>query len=148
MIGFLQIEGELDVLAQIAAELQERYPDGIGVTVEPYDEGGWNVEAARALVERLAPRQRALLRCLAMDGGVVDDDTLREELANESGSLKGITGPITKHIHNLIEDGVIEDEPTQPWITLYDPAVPGFQRTIGMRMPEALVAIFRAAFAK
>jgi hypothetical protein len=148
MIGYLQIEGELDVLAEIAAELQKRYPDGLSTVVEPYDEGGWNVEAARALIERLAPRQRMLLRLLATSGETVDDDTLREELGNNEGSLKGITGPITKHINNLIDDGVLDDEPTQPWVTQYDPEIPSFQRTIGMRMPTELVEIFRAAFAK
>lgn len=146
MKGLLQIEGDLSVLATVATLLEESYPNGLVTKIVPFESDGWDVEAARVLIERIAPRQRALLRLLAADGGEVADDRIRDELAGDGDSLRGITGSITKHYNSMRVEGILPEAAPKPWITLYDESNPAFQRTRGMRMPSTIVDVFRAAF--
>jgi hypothetical protein len=145
MNGTLTIEGPLDTLAEVAQHLHQQFPDGLVVEVEAASWEGWTVSSAENLLRRLAGPQRSLLTLIVEQGGVADGASLRQHLGNETGSLKGLTGPISKHVKKMIRDGFLPEGTPAPTTTIYDPENPSYQRAGGIRMEPELVDIFRTA---
>ena len=153
MFGTLTIQGDLEQLSRIAAELHELYPNGVRARVDVEAVDGWSVGAATALLRRLARRQVITLQELVAGDGYVADDALRSRLATEAGadptsqiSLRGLTGPISKHIVHLIGDGLLPASTGNPVTADYDNSNSSYQRTSGLSLARPLVPIFRAAF--
>ena len=146
MIGKLVLTGELDVLAKVAERLQAEFPAGLHSEVTTLEYKGYTVERARLLLARLASKQRAALKLLIDGDGTVGQEVLRAAFGNETGQLKGLTGPISKHVKNLIAEGVLPEGTKPPTSTEYDPAVRSYQRAGGIHMDAELVVIFRLAF--
>lgn len=145
MHGTLTIEGSLDELAEIAKRITAQYPEGIAASVEPLEVDGWTVERARALLARLAPRQHTTIELVVDNGGYVSSDRLRRALADSREQLRGLTGPISKHVNRLSANGVLPAGTAPPTTTDYDTENPSFQRARGIQMNERLVPVFRAA---
>jgi len=146
MIGTLVLTGELNVLAEVAHRLQAEYPAGLHVEVTSMEHKGYTVERAKTLLARLAPKQHAALKLLVDAGGQVGQEELRASFGNENGQIKGLTGPISKHVKNLIAEGVFPEGTEPPTNTDYDPMVRSYQRAGGMHMDAEHVVIFRLAF--
>jgi len=147
MNGILTIRGPLDELSRIAEQLHRGELSGVTASVEPAEVEGWTVERARALLARLASKQRAALTMVVEGDGRVDGDDLRGAFGNAGGQVRGLTGPISKHVNNLIAEGVLPVGTRPPTTTEYDPDNRSFQRTLGLIMRAELVPVFRDAMA-
>lgn len=146
MNGTLTIEGPLDALSTIASDLNKQFPYGITVEVAPKgDIGGWTADAARILYTGLAARQRQALELLVKNNGYADGVTLRKTFGNDTGQIRGLTGPISKRVNKLISQGTLPEGTEAPTTTEYDPDNLSFQRAGGIRMSADLVPIFRDA---
>lgn len=101
----------------------------------------YTVGEAQALLEELAPRQRALVVKVAAWDGVLPD----EELRTLGGGLRGIAGPITKAVKRLVADGTLRPGQSNPVHPVYDPTNRAFQRVRAYRMDSSDVIAFKAA---
>lgn len=142
MNATLTITGNLDDLAAAATMLSDHFAR-LNTTVEPAEFGGWSVEAMRTLLRRLAPKQLALVQLVSTRGGYTADDEVRAQLGNESGGMKGLTGPISKHINALIDAGIVSPEASFVVKTERDPE--NRSSAAGFVMPPALAPVVIAA---
>lgn len=143
MLGTLTVHGPLDTIADIAVELEKKYPNGITATAAPTSWQGWDVPGAKALLAELAPNARTAVETAVAGNGFADDDELRNKIGD---SLRGsITGPITKQMQKLQKKGVLPDGLPKVLAAQYDPTITSRQRTGGLVMDDQLVPIFRAA---
>jgi hypothetical protein len=143
MLGTLTLHGPLDTIAEIAVELEKKYPNGITATAAPTTWQGWDVPGAKALLAELAPKARTAVETVVAGNGFAADDELRKQIGD---SLRGsITGPITKQMQKLQKKGVLPDGLPKVIEAQYDPTITSRQRTGGLVMDGQLVPIFRAA---
>ena len=145
--GTLTISGDIDRIGEAANLLVATFPDGLEVTVDIGDLEwcGYTVDRALALLRRLAKRQRMALSVVVEHDGFAKSAVLREVLGNDRGQIRGLTGPISKHVLNLIGEGVLPAGTKPPTTTAYDPDSASYQRAGGIAMAPELVPIFRAA---
>src|SRR3954469_13741767 len=101
MLATLTVQGPLDALARIAVLIQQQFAEGVRSDVQPLEVDGWSVERAALLLARLATKQRTVLELVVRGDGHVDDETLRAHFANGNGQVRGLTGPISKHVKNM-----------------------------------------------
>lgn len=142
MIATLTITGNLDELTEAAAMLNGHFAH-VHTSVEPAEFGGWSVEAMRTLLRRLAPKQLALVQLVSTRGGYTADEDVRAQLGNESGGMKGLTGPISKHIRALVDAGTVSPDASFVVKTERDPE--NRSSAAGFVMPPALAPIVIAA---
>jgi hypothetical protein len=138
MEGTLTIRGDLTLLGRLALKIDEWFPGALATEVGVLEWGGWSVETMAMLVDRLHPVQRKLIGFVADADGQRTDDEVRAEFAGDHG-LKGLTGPLSRHIERMQTAGVI---PTgASFVVMVDrtPRIPVF------RMPEQLVPVVKAA---
>ena len=147
LTGSLTIDGPLDQLADLAHEISRKFPGGFTVSVEAdaLEVAGYTVDRARTLLRRLAARQREAIETVVEHGGRAEGDVLRAQFANEQGQIRGLTGPISKHVKRLIAEGVLPEGTEAPTKTEYDPDNASFQRAGAIEMDAELVPIFREA---
>lgn len=138
----LTINGPLELLAEIAADLNARYPDGLQAEVVAADWEGWTVEAAAALLGVLAAKQRKLITEMVKRNGFIDSEDLRLVFGD---SLRGLTGPVSKHFLRLTAEGRLPAGLPRPIESRYDADNRSFQRTQGLVMPAPLARIFATA---
>lgn len=60
-----------------------------------------------------------------------------------SRSLKGFTRPVNRVVANLVDKGVLPEDVADLMKTEYDPAIKGFQRTLGFSVPLEVVKILQ-----
>ena len=58
-------------------------------------------------------------------------------------SLKGFTRPVNRVVANLVDKGVLPEDVADLMKTEYDPAIKGFQRTLGFSVPLEVVKILQ-----
>jgi len=140
MKGTLSIEGDLTTLSELAAKINEWYPERLKTLVRPEGWGGWTVDAMSKLLERVHPWQLLLLSFMARAGGRRSDPEVRSKFAI-GDSLRGQTGAISKHIKRMKTSGSIPDD-ASPVL-----AVDRASHTALFVMPEGLVPIVQSALA-
>jgi len=147
LTGSLTIDGPLDQLADLAHEISRKFPGGFTVSVEAdgIEVAGYTVDRAKALLRRLASRQRDAIEVVVECGGRAEGDVLRARFANEQGQIRGLTGPISKHVKRLIAEGVLPEGTAAPTTTEFDPDNASFQRAGAIKMDADLVLVFREA---
>ena len=104
---------------------------------------GWDVETMTILLRRLQAKQRDLLEFVSENGGYRTDAEVRAKFGNAASGMKGLTGPISKHIKSMTETGLLPADASYVVRTEADPTnrnVPG-----GFRTPLGLVPVLRAA---
>ena len=144
MDGTLTISGPLSELSQIAADIEARYPSGVsaGVSIATY--GGWNVETMTMLLRRLAPRQASLIARIVDGDGFCSSEDLLEEFANEYGQLRGLLGPIARHVTAMTREGIVGESAIAILASEFDHESRNPQRISGIRMPAKLLPVARA----
>ena len=140
MIGTLTITGPLADLAKVA-QFAEKLA-GVSATVDLPEYGGWSVGAMASLLRRLAPNQRDLIDMLIVGNGAVTGDQLRAAFGDD---LRGLTGPISRHIGAMVAEGMIAEDAVPIAVAERDARDRANQRTSFIRTPTQLVDILRAA---
>lgn len=104
---------------------------------------GWTADRAETLIDDLAPRQADLLLDLARSRtGTVDAADVRVD----GGTLKGLTGPISKAVNRLAAAGHLHASAESPVEVAYDPAIRSYQRARSFSLrPDAIEAFKEAA---
>jgi hypothetical protein len=137
--GTLTITGDITALARVAefaASLD------LPMSSESPGFGGWTVESATILIRRLAPKQFELIDRLVRADGACDGAHLRDAFGDD---LRGLTGPISKHIKSLKAEGLVPEEAVPVAIAEADPHDRVNRRTSWIRMPQGLVPIIALA---
>lgn len=145
MNATLTITGDLAALGRLAQQIDEWVPGAFSTAVETPAFEGWDVEKMTMLLRRLQPKQLDLLSFLTEGGGYRGDEEVRGKFANAGGGMKGLTGPISKHIKAMTEAGLLPNDASYVVRTESHPAnrnAPG-----GFRTPIGLVPVIRAAIA-
>lgn len=145
MDGTLTISGPLSELSKIAADMEARYPSGVSAGVSIASYGGWNVETMTILLRRLAPRQTRLIAKIADGDGFCSSEELRDEFANEQGQLRGLLGPIAKHVTAMTREGILGESAIVILASEFDHDSRNPQRVSGVRAPAKLLPVIRAA---
>lgn len=144
MNATLIISGELTLLGKLAVKIDEWFPGAFATTVDVPSFEGWDVEAMTILLRRLQTKQLELLQFVSDGDGYRTDDEVRANFANADGGMKGLTGPISKHIKSMVEAGTIAAGASYVVRTEANPSnrnAPG-----GFRTPSGLLPVLRAAF--
>ena len=143
MNATLTITGDLTLLGKLAVQIDEWFPTAFATSVEVPSFEGWDVETMTILLRRLQAKQRDLLQFVSENGGYRTDAEVRAKFGNSAGGMKGLTGPISKHIKSMTEAGLLAVDASYVVRTEADPAnrnAPG-----GFRTPLGLVPVLRAA---
>lgn len=143
MNGKLTIEGDLATLGRLALKINEWFPNELKTHVSVPSWGGWNVEAMTVLLRRLAPKQLQLLDFVSAGDGYQSDEAVRRQFGNETGGMKGLTGPISKHIKAMAATGDITESAVP--VVKTEPNPGNRSQAGGFRIPGELVPIVRAA---
>jgi len=144
MNGTLTVEGSLTDLADAAGVLAAHFAQ-LKVRVSALTVGGYSVEGAKAVLHKLASPQRTVIELLVANGGHVSVHDVRVALGRQSAdTLRGLTGPISKHVNRLIAQGVLPAGTLPPTVTKYDNTA-GTQRAQRFWMESELVPVFEAA---
>ncbi|MFE6895192.1 hypothetical protein [Streptomyces sp. NPDC057694] len=133
------IEDAPEDLALEIAALIGRHASHESVTLN----ADWTVPRAEMLLRDLPTTAGRLIREAVLGDGWAAAERLRG--ADGSGSLRGRSGAITKAITRGTVAGRWPDGMPSPVQAQYDPDVPSYQRTVGYRMADDLVTVFRAA---
>lgn len=144
MNATLTITGDLTLLGKLALKIDEWFPSAFASTVEVPSFDGWDVETMTILLRRLQTKQLELLNFVSENGGYRSDDEVRAKFGNAEGGMKGLTGPISKHIKSMTETGLLPAGASYVVRTEANPTnrnAPG-----GFRTPHGLVPVLRAAF--
>ena len=99
----------------------------------------WTPEHASLLYAELAAPQRRVLHALVERGGALSADELHELL--DRGSLRGLTGPVTKMLERLIRSGALPSGLPRPLRSRYRDDQLGYRRLDALELsPDALPA--------
>lgn len=109
---------------------------------------GWTAHHAEVLISALAKPQRRLLAELTAADGALPADALRSVLGEERGSLRGLTGPVTKAVARLQLRGLLPHDLPRTLTTEYQVEATGQRRVQRLVMSPATVAAFRTALAQ
>jgi len=145
MNGTLTIEGDLTLLGKLAVKIDEWFPGAFAAEVGTPAWGEWDVETMAVLLRRLGRKQLELIQFVSSGGGYQSDEAVRSRLSNDDGGMKGLTGPISKHINAMIAAGDLAEKASPVVKTESNPDnrnLPG-----GFRMPADLLPVVRAALA-
>lgn len=118
MDGTLSIQGDLNVLSQLAVKIDEWFPGALEASVQSNSWGGWTVDRMALLLERVHPWQLLLVSFLARGGGRQPDVEVRRRFTIEGSGLKGQTGAISKHIVGMKKSGLLPEDAS--WVVQVD----------------------------
>lgn len=107
MNGTLSINGELNLLGELAVKIDEWYAGRLETAVESDSWGGWSVERMTVLLARLHPWQLRLVNFVAAAGGQRSDSEVRARFALGDSGLRGQTGAISKHVKSMEKAGIV-----------------------------------------
>lgn len=138
MNGTLSITADLALLSKLALQIEEWHPNAATLEVRPEQYRSWTVEAIATLLKRLHPWQLLLMSFVALADGRRSDPEVREKFAIDESGLRGQTGPISKHVKAMRNEGLIADA---DWVLVVDRSA----RTAMFVMPEGLVPIVQTA---
>lgn len=137
------IEDVPDDLARELVQILGRQ-GAVDVQVEP-EVAEWTADRAVTLLRDIPSAARQILRLTAGGDGWADAAAVR---GDGDATLRGRTSPITQAIKRGVRAGLLPAGLPAPIVTRYDPDNPSWNRTSGFAMSEALVPVFRAAFAR
>jgi len=109
---------------------------------------GWTVdlytEAMAGLLSKYGVQAHAIKSAIQGGTGFIS----REEVYKigsypESRSLKGFTRPVNRIMERLTEAGKLPEDAEDLLVPDYDPAVKGYQRARGFRVPMEIVMMIR-----
>lgn len=143
MNGTISITGNLVQLGELAIKIDDWFPKTFTSEISVPEFEGWNVETMTVLLRRLQKRQLDLIDFVSSARGYRSDSEVRTQFGNDEGGMKGLTGPISRHINALVDSGVL----TQPvsFVVRTESSPDNRNAPGGFRMPQGLIAIVRAA---
>jgi hypothetical protein len=90
---------------------------------------------------RSTSKQLDLINFVSSANGYRTDDEVRAQFGNDAGSMKRLTGPISKHIKTLVESGVLRE--SIPFVGKTESNPDNRNTPGGFRRPKNLVPVVR-----
>lgn len=143
MNGTLTISGDLALLGKLALKIDDWFPNAFATAVNVPAFGQWDVETMTILLRRLAKKQLDLIDFVSSNDGYRSDDEVRAQFGNDGGGMKGLTGPISKHIKAMVASGMLQADPS--FVVKTEPNPVNRNLAGGFLMPRQLVPVVRAA---
>jgi len=138
MDGTLSITADLKVLSALALQIEKWHPEMVKLDLSFATYLSWDVEAMATLLKRLHPYQLLLMSFVAIADGRRSDPEVRGKFAIGESGLRGQTGPISKHVKAMRDEGLIS---AADWVLVVNRSI----RPAEFVMPEDLVPIVKAA---
>jgi hypothetical protein len=136
--GTLSVTADLALLSKLALQIESWHPDTITMEVSTEKYLSWDVEAVATLLKRLHPYQLLLMSFVTLADGRRSDPEVREKFAIGDNGLRGQTGPISKHVKAMRNEGLV---PAADWVLTVDRSA----HVAVFVMPDGLVPIVKAA---
>jgi hypothetical protein len=120
---------------------------------QAYESTGWTestyVEAITRLLSKYHVQVQAIFEAVKSGEPFVSRERIYEIGAYPaSRSLKGFTRPVNRVQQDLVDEGLLPEDAVDLLETAYDPAIKGYQRAIGFRVPVEVIQIAREAKSK
>jgi hypothetical protein len=138
MQGTLSVTGDLALLSELALQIERWHPAAVTIDLGSAQYLSWDVEAMATLLKRLHPYQLLLMSFVARADGRRSDPEVREKFAIGDSGLRGQTGPISKHVKAMRDEGLLA---AADWVLAVDRSA----RTAIFVMPDELVPIVKGA---
>ncbi len=109
---------------------------------------GWTfdsyTEAMTGLLSKYGVQAHAIKSAIEAGTGFISrEDVYKIGSYPESRSLKGFTRPVNRIMERLTEAGKLPEDAEDLLVPDYDPAVKGYQRARGFRVPMEIVMMIR-----